>query len=53
MIKATKGFEFQKLVTTSPDPTQAVNKRPTHLRPGYFLTQPVAIFLTQSERWLT
>jgi len=35
-----------------PDPTQAyfwpaVNKRPTRLWPGYFLTQPKEIFLTR------
>jgi len=38
-----------------PDPTQvyfwpAVNKRPTYLRPGYFLTQPKEIFWTQREK---
>jgi len=38
------------------DPTQAyfwpaVNKRPTHLQPGYFPTQPEEIFfLTQREK---
>jgi len=42
---------------TRPDPTQAyfwpaVNKRPTQLWPGYFLTWPDVIFLIRRAKWL-
>jgi len=40
-----------------PDPTRAyfwlaVNKGPTRLRPGYFLTQPEAIFFDPKQKKL-
>jgi len=47
---------YHLLLEMGHDPTRAylwpeVNKRPTRLRPGYFLTRPEEIFLTRREKF--